>query len=227
MTKRRTSWRSLSLLRHFSLLARVLRLRLLVPDLCDSVVRGHRGLAQRDRDQRDLALVARDVTGGVDTGLGAAHRGGIDLELAAAEVLQTPMRDRAEVRGKAEQRDQRIAGHPLGIAAGRVLDRYRLDPVVAVDLAHLAGRHDPRLALALERSCLRQRRFQRTEAVTPVNEHDRRLGNRSETEQPIERRVAATHDHAALLGKLGLLAYGVEQASSLPVVDAVERELAR
>src|ERR1035437_3892151 len=79
-----------------ALIARVLRLRLLVPDLGDSVVGGHRGLGKRDRDQRDLSFVACDVAGGIDSGLGGAHRGGVDQELATIEVLQPPVRDRAE-----------------------------------------------------------------------------------------------------------------------------------
>src|SRR5436190_16180153 len=62
------------------LLGRVLRLRLLAADAGDAVVGGDRRLREADRDQRDLAVVACDVAGGVDAGAVGLH-GRADLDL--------------------------------------------------------------------------------------------------------------------------------------------------
>src|SRR5207248_4313985 len=48
-----------------------------------------------------------------------------------------------------------------------------------------------------------------------------------EAEQPVERGVAAADDDARPVAEDGLLAYEVVEASALPVVDALDAELAR
>src|SRR2546423_4005967 len=60
------------------LVGRVLRLDLLAADLGDRVVGGDRRLAHADRDQRDLAGIARGVARGVDARQVRLARGRVD-----------------------------------------------------------------------------------------------------------------------------------------------------
>src|ERR671925_219009 len=117
---------------------RVLRLDLLAADLRDRVVRRDRSLAHADRDQRDLAGIARDVPGGEDPRQVRLARRRVDLDLPLPLELEPPLGDGAEVRVEAEQRDQRVALDVQVLVSRDVLDRHRGDLPVAVDLAHLA-----------------------------------------------------------------------------------------
>ena len=89
------------------------------------------------------------------------------------------------------------------------------------------GVSDPHRALRSPAPWLCHRRLERAEPVAPVDEHDRRLGHLGQPERPVERRVAAAHDQAALAGELRLLAHEVVEPLPFPLVDALERELAR
>src|SRR5512133_4060627 len=115
----------------------VLGLNLLAADGGYRVVRGDRGLAHADRDQRDLAGIAGDVARGVDPRQVRLAAGRVDLDLTLALALEAPVAERAELRVKAEQRDQRVALDLLALAALRVLDRDGADVAVPVHLAHL------------------------------------------------------------------------------------------
>src|ERR671922_46569 len=210
-----------------SLVGGVFRLDLLAADAGDGVVRRNRGLAHADRDQRDLALVPGGVAGRVDPRQARLAGLGVDLDLPLALELQPPLGDRAEVRVEAEQRDQRLARHLLDLAGRGVLDRDSLDASVAVDLANLAGRHDPYATLALERLRLVHRGLQCPEAVAAVDERDRRLGGVLEPERPVERRVAAANDDAGPVAEHVLLTHEVVDAAALPVLDALDPEPAR
>src|SRR5205814_10596289 len=99
------------------LVGRVLGLDLLAADRRDGVVGLDRGLAHADRDQSYLARVAGDVSRRIDAG--QVHLAGVrvDLDLTLSLQLEPPLRDRAEMRVEAEQRDQRIALDLLGPAA--------------------------------------------------------------------------------------------------------------
>src|SRR3954467_15487672 len=151
-----------------ALVGRVLRLDLLATNARDGVVRGDRRLAHADRDQRDLAFVARDVAGGVNARERRLAGGRIDQDLPLAVQLEAPVGDRAEVGVETEQRDQRLAWDLLDLAGLRVLDRDRLQRAVAVELAHLAGREEPHAAFARERARLVDRRLERAEVVATV-----------------------------------------------------------
>src|SRR6478736_6614374 len=83
------------------LVGRVLRLDLLAANPCNRVVRGDRGLAHADRDQRDLALVAGDVARGVDARERRLAGRRVDQELALPVQLETPVGDRAQMRVEA------------------------------------------------------------------------------------------------------------------------------
>src|SRR5262245_46152214 len=60
-----------------------------------------------------------------------------------------------------------------------------------------------------------------------MDERDRQVGGVLEAERPVERRVAAADDHAALAGEHVLLPDEVVEPAALPVVDPVDPELAR
>ena len=98
---------------------------------------------------------------------------------------------------------------------------------VAVQLAHLARREEPHAAFALERARLADRRLERAEVVAAVDEPDRRPGRVLQPERPVERRVPTAHDHAGAVAEDVLLAHEVVDALALPVLDALDPELAR
>src|SRR4051794_39950524 len=118
----------------------VLRLDLLAADRRDGIVGRDRGLSHPDRDQGDLAGITGHIARRIDPRQVRLARGRLDLDLALALELETPVGDCAEMRVKAEQRDQRIAIDLLGLAALRVLDGDSADVAVAVNLANLVGR---------------------------------------------------------------------------------------
>src|SRR5262249_7310618 len=209
------------------LISRILRLDLFAPDRGDRVVGRDRGLAHADRDQRDLAWIAGDVSRRVDARQVRLTAGRVDLDLALPLELEAPLGDRAEMRVEAEQRDQRVAFHLLDVAALGVLDSNAADVAVAVDFAHLVGREDLDAALALELFRLVDRRLQRTEVVAPVHQRDRMLGRVLEPERPVERAVAAADDHASAVAEDVLLAHEVVEALPLPGIDVLDPELAR
>src|SRR5689334_12026860 len=120
-----------------SLVGGVLRLDLLAADLRYGVVGRDRGLAHADRDQRDLARIAGHVAGRVDALHARAASHGVDPDLPLALELEAPLRDRAEVRVEAEQRDERGAVDAEELVRVDPLDRHRLDVAVAVDLPDL------------------------------------------------------------------------------------------
>src|SRR6266540_3567661 len=206
---------------------RVLGLNLLVPDLRDRVVGSDRGLTHSDRDQSDLLRVARDIAGRKDARQVRLHRHRIDLELPLALELDPPLGDLAEVGVEAEQRDQSLALDALDLAGFRVLDRDALDRAVTVNLAHLAGGQNPHPPLRLQLAGLVDRSLERTEAVAPVDEGDRRACRVLETQRPVERRVPAADDHAILVLEDVLLPHEVVDALALPLVDPLDSELAR
>src|SRR6266571_5247068 len=74
-----------------TLIRGVLRLNLLASDRGDSIVGGDRRLAHPDRDQRDLAGIARDVTGRIDTWQIRLARHRVDPDLALALELEAPI----------------------------------------------------------------------------------------------------------------------------------------
>src|SRR5215218_4444151 len=104
------------------LISRVLRLDLLAAYPRDRVVRRDRRLAEPDRDERDLPVVARDVARGVDSGKRRLHRLRLDEDLPLAVELEPPVGDRPEMGVEAEQRDERLAGDLLRLAGGGVLE---------------------------------------------------------------------------------------------------------
>src|SRR5919204_386545 len=205
----------------------VLRLHLLATHLGDRVVRRDRSLAHADRDQRDLAGVARDVAGGEDARKVRLARRRVDLDLAFPLELEAPVGDRPQVRVEAEQRDQRVALDLPRLAALGVLDRDRFDVAVAVDLAHLARRQDLHPAFGLELTRLVDGGLERTEIVPAVDEGDRMPGRVLQAERPVERRIAAADDDAGALPEDVLLAHEIVEAFALPRVDVVDPELAR
>src|SRR5512132_115624 len=205
----------------------ILGLNLLAADRGDGVVGGDRGLAHADRDQRDLAGIAGDVAGGIDPRQVRLAAGRVDLDLTLALELEAPVGDRAEMRVKAEQRDQRVALDLLALAALRVLDRDGADVAVAVDLAHLVRGEDLDPALGLELLSLVHRRLERPEVVAAVDERDRVSGCVLEAERPVERAVAAADDHTRSVAENILLAHEVVEALALPDIDVVDPELAR
>src|ERR671930_23999 len=81
----------------------VLGLDLLASDPRNGVVGRDRGLAETDRNERDLSLVAGHVTGRVHTRERGLHRLGLDEDLPLAVELEAPVGDRAEMRMEAEQ----------------------------------------------------------------------------------------------------------------------------
>src|SRR6266480_1545885 len=205
----------------------VLGLDLFPADRGDGVVGGDRGLAHADRDQRDLAGIPGDVAGGVDPRQVRLAARRVDLDLTLTLEIEAPVGDRAEMRVKAEQRDQRIALDLLDLAALRVLDRDSADVAVAVHLAHLVRGEDLDPALGLELLGLVHRGLERSEVVAPVDERDRVPGRVLEAERPVERAVAAAYDHTRSVAENILLAHEVVEALALPDIDVVDPELAR
>src|SRR5919201_1164704 len=146
------------------LVGRVLRLDLLAADRGDGVVGGDRRLAHADRDQGDLPGIAGDVARRVDAGKVRLAARRVDLDLPLALELESPVGDRAQVRVKAEQRDQGVALDLLGLAALGVLDRDRADVPVTVNGADLVGGQDSDPAIRLELLRLVHRRLERSVA---------------------------------------------------------------
>src|SRR5215213_2176408 len=206
---------------------RVLGLNLFAADAGDGVVGRDRSLAEADRDQRDLALVAGHVTRRVHARDGRVHGHRIDKDLALPMEIEPPVGDRAEVGVEAEEEDERFAVEPGGLAGPGVLDRDRLDRAVAVDLAHLGGSADPDVALALEPTRLIDGGFERPEPVAPVDERDREVGGVLQAERPVERGVAAADDDAVLALEDVLARDEVVEPAAFPVVDPLELELPR
>src|SRR6185437_16002575 len=91
----------------------------------------------------------------------------------------------------------------------------------------LAGREDAHAALAFEGLRLADRGLERAEVVAPVDERDRRLGRVLQPQRPVERRVAAAHDHAGAVAEDVLLAHEVVDALALPEIDPLDPELPR
>src|SRR5437588_10046960 len=91
-----------------TLIRGVFRLNLFPADRGNSVVRGDRGLAHADRDQGDLARVAGNIPRRVDKRQVRLASRRLDLDLALALELETPVGDRAEVGVKAHQREQGV-----------------------------------------------------------------------------------------------------------------------
>src|SRR4029450_13692417 len=205
----------------------ILGLNLLAADGRDGIVGSDRGFTHADRDQCDLAGIPGDVARGVDARQIRLAAGRVDLDLTLALELETPVRDPAEMRVKAEQRDQRIALDLLGLAALRVLDRDGADVAVAVHLAHLEGSEDLDPALGLELLGLVHRRLERPEVVPAMDERNRMLGGVLEAERPVERAVAPADDHTRSVAENVLLAHEVVETLALPNIDVVDPELAR
>src|ERR687895_555772 len=146
---------------------------------------------------------------------------------AMAVQLQAPVGDRAKVGVEAEQRDERVAVHVEGLPRGRVLDGHGLDRAVAPHTLHLGRDADAHGPLLLELARLLHGRLERAEALPPVDERDREPGSVLEPERPVERRVAASDDHARLPAEDVLAADEVVEAASFPLVDVLDLALAR
>src|ERR671934_2024243 len=209
------------------LVGRVLRLDLLAADRGDGVVGGDRRLAHADRDQGDLPGIAGDVARRVDAGKVRLAARRVDLDLPLALELESPVGDRAQVRVKAEQRDQGVALDLLGLAALGVLDRDRADVPVTVNGADLVGGQDSDPAIRLELLRLVHRRLERSELVPAMHEGDRMLGRVLESQRPVERTVAAADDDTRAVAEDVLLADEVVQPLALPGVDVLDAELPR
>src|SRR3954451_10576781 len=208
-------------------IGRVLGLNLFAPDAGDGVVGRNRSLAEADRDERDLSLVARHVAGRVHTRDGRVHGHRIHEDLALAGEIEAPVGDGAEVGVEAEKQDERFAVEPRRLAGPGVLDGHRLDGAVTVDLTHLGRRADADVALVLESPRLVHRGLERAEALAPVDERDRQVGRVLQAECPVERGVAAADDDAVLPLEDVLPRDEVVKPAALPVVDPVELELPR
>ena len=131
------------------LVGRVLRLDLLAADLGHRIVRGDRGLAHADRDQRDLAGVAGDVARRVDA------RQLVWQVVGSILIWRLPSSSRPQSaiapRWEWKPRSVISAWQSTCSLSPVLVFSIVTDSIaaVAVDLAHLAGRHDPDAALRL------------------------------------------------------------------------------
>src|SRR5215211_3915205 len=128
---------------------------------------------------------------------------------------------------EAQQKDECVALDVHDLAGACVLHGHRFDRAVTPDLAHLGGNADAHLALLLEPARLLHRRLERPKAVAPVDEGNRKLCGVLQPQRPVEGRVPAAHDHARFAGEDLFTPDEVMEASALPVVDSLERELPR
>src|SRR5688572_16867548 len=127
---------------------------------------------------------------------------------------------------EAEQSDEGVALHFDPLSGRGVLDRDGLDGAVAANLAHLRRNADAHASLFLQAARLLDGGLQRTEALAPVHQRDRQVSGVLQAERPIEGRVAPADDDARLAPEDVLAPHEVMKAPALPVVDAVDLELA-
>src|ERR1700733_4378250 len=198
----------------------LVRINVVVRPLCHQ-----RAFVEAGQYELELARIPIDVADRENAGHAGFERRGFDWNELVVLELKTPIGDRAEFHGQAEERQQRVDRKVMHRAVVAFDDRIADLAIRALKLRHLPDQQID-LPFGHERHHLVDAVGSGAELVAPVHEREM-TGERREIERPVERAVATADDQNALVAKLLHLAHRIVQRLALIGLDARDRRLLR
>ena len=185
------------------------------------LLRHQRRLVEAGKNELELAGIPVDIADSENTGRRSLESGGIDGDQLVVLELKTPIGDRTELHGQAEERQQRVASDFRQRAI------VFLDDGLA-DLTVLAGERgylpedEIDFALADQRHHFVDAVGCGAEFAAPMQEREM-ARDRGKVERPVERAVAAADDENALAAERLDLAHRIEHRLAFVGLDPGNR----
>ena len=188
------------------------------------LLRRERAFVEAGQNEFQLARIGVDVADGEDSG----RRGLEFLGVGRHEVLvqvQAPVGDGAELHRQTEEGHHALAGDVARRAVVELDGGGRHFAVLAGDRADLAD-DQIHFLFAHEFAHGIDRMRRAAEIVAAMHERDA-LGNWMQVQRPVERAVAAAHDHHVLVAEVFHAPHGIMDGLAFIGVDARDRRLLR